>query len=35
VLRDLAARGIPNPVVRGSVEERARLLRRVLDGAVR
>jgi nicotinamide riboside kinase len=35
VLRDLAARGIPYTVVRGSVEERAWQVRRVLDGAMR
>jgi hypothetical protein len=33
VLRDLDARGIPYTVVHGSVEERARQVRRVLDGA--
>jgi nicotinamide riboside kinase len=33
VLRDLDTRGIPYTVVRGSVEERARQVRRVLDGA--
>lgn len=33
VLQDLDARGIPYTVVRGSVEERARQVRRVLDGA--
>jgi nicotinamide riboside kinase len=32
VLRDLDARGIPYTVVHGSVEERARQVRRVLDG---
>ena len=35
VLRDLDARGIPYTVVHGSVEERARQVRRVLDGAAR
>jgi hypothetical protein len=34
VLRDLDARGIPYTVVHGSVEERARQVRRVLDGVV-
>jgi nicotinamide riboside kinase len=33
VLRDLDARGIPYTVVHGTVEERARQVRRVLDGA--
>jgi nicotinamide riboside kinase len=34
VLQDLDARGIPYTVVRGSVEERARQVRRVLDAAI-
>lgn len=33
VLDDLAARGIAYTIVRGSIEERARQVRRVLDGA--
>lgn len=35
VVQDLDARGIPYTVVHGSVEERARQVRRVLDGAAR
>jgi hypothetical protein len=33
VLKDLEARGIPYTIVRGSVEERAAQVRRVLDTA--